>query len=61
MITARYDRQTDHSKWLENVRDLTLLGMAICKDIATLHNTSIELLPRKDDCNEFIVRCSANQ
>lgn len=30
-------------------------------DVATLHNTSIELLPRKDDCNEFIVRCSANQ
>ncbi|MGY5611697.1 hypothetical protein [Vibrio brasiliensis] len=30
-------------------------------DIATLHNASIELLPRKDDRNEFTVRFSANQ
>ncbi|MGD8123052.1 ATP-binding protein [Vibrio sp. TRT 2004] len=37
------------------------LGMAICKDIATLHNASIELLPRKDDWNVFIVRFSANR
>jgi len=37
------------------------LGMAICKDIATLHNATIELLPRSDGKNTFLVRFSARQ
>ncbi|KJY82876.1 histidine kinase [Vibrio galatheae] len=34
------------------------LGMAICRDIATLHNASLELMPRSDENNTFVVRFS---
>jgi len=31
------------------------LGMSITRDIAKLHGGSLELLPREDDCNTFLV------
>lgn len=37
------------------------LGMSICKDIATLHNASLELLPRTDEYNIFVVRFSQSK
>jgi two-component system sensor histidine kinase QseC len=32
------------------------LGMSITHDIADLHNGNVELLPREQDCNTFLVR-----